>query len=54
MYESSNDNTTALDDPLEKASICSSSSGTETLTDSSQEGQQVVVSTDIRRFIRTK
>jgi len=45
---------TAVCDPLAETSSGSSSSGTDTLMDSSQEGQLVVVSTDIRRSTRTK
>ncbi|KAG5617676.1 hypothetical protein H5410_017500 [Solanum commersonii] len=54
MPEISDDNMTTVCDPLAETSSGSSSSGNDTLMDSSQEGQLVVVSTDIRRSTKTK
>ncbi|KAH0705523.1 hypothetical protein KY290_010213 [Solanum tuberosum] len=49
MSENSDDNLTAVCDSLAKPRLGSSSSGTDTLMDSTQEGQLVVVSPEIRR-----
>ncbi|XP_049342649.1 uncharacterized protein LOC125806940 [Solanum verrucosum] len=54
MPENSADNLTAVCDPLAEPRSGSSSSGNDTLMNSSQEGQLVVVSPEIRRSTRAK